>query len=100
MKRTFLILVALFLVFDCSWAKPKDAETFLLSSNHAKSFLKRQHDWSICDEVHYQAYQMQVDIHEECCGEVCESEEMEESYGYLPNHNPEQKREQYVANCC
>lgn len=60
-----------------------DAEKFLLSKKHANSFAKR---YEICFDVHFRAYHQHVDIKEECCGETCDKEEFDESYGYLPDH--------------
>lgn len=54
-----------------------DAEKFLLSGNHAKSFLKRQDSWDICDELFYKA--RPYDINAECCDKACDSEEFEET---------------------
>ncbi|XP_078344458.1 uncharacterized protein LOC144630049 [Oculina patagonica] len=105
MKRTFVILAVIFLVFDCSWAKKVDAEKFLLSGNHARSFLKRTHLWTICDEAftvtsYFSPYRNGNNIIGECCNKQCDAEEVKEGYGFNSIPNPEQKREDYVAKCC
>ncbi|KAL9966288.1 hypothetical protein ACROYT_G024341 [Oculina patagonica] len=89
MKRVFLILAVMFLVFDCFWAVEKDAVKFLLDGNHANSFLA--HKRSVCSyiqgltEQRNRQYQLvgdftfPVDVHEECCVEQCNTEEMDEN---------------------
>ena len=64
------------------------ADQFLLDGNHANSFLvqKRRAD---CDYINqyaetmreekYGVFRYKVDVHEECCDEGCDKEEMNEN---------------------
>ncbi|KAL9966289.1 hypothetical protein ACROYT_G024342 [Oculina patagonica] len=114
MKRVFLILAVMFLVFDCFWAVEKDAVKFLLDGNHANSFLA--HKRSVCSYIQDLTDKMtsrafigshagmdEVDVHEECCVEQCNTEEMDENlylalYGDMAQ--AEMWRERYMNNCC
>ncbi|KAL9966287.1 hypothetical protein ACROYT_G024340 [Oculina patagonica] len=113
MKRTFLILAVMFLAFDYCWAKKKDADKILLDGNHAKSFLvKRQWQWYYNyvqnTSEHYRESESGVwtatlDVHEECCGEICDTEEMDENMHpgeYSDHAKAEVKRENYLTRCC
>ncbi|XP_078372981.1 uncharacterized protein LOC144656605 [Oculina patagonica] len=115
MKRTLLILAMMFLVFDYCWAKKKDADKILLDGNHANSFLDHKRgvwqNWCYwaqeyaeeMNENKWSGYAPTVDINEECCGEGCDTEEVNENIhpgGYSNLANAETNREYVMSRCC
>ncbi|XP_078382805.1 uncharacterized protein LOC144665420 [Oculina patagonica] len=103
MKCTFLILAVMFLVFDYSWAKEKDADKFLLDENHANSFLVQKRNYCRhVQKISNKNILINQNVKEECCKEGCDTEEMAEIYGgqYQNPILAEDLRIEYIVRCC